>query len=147
MNSQLITSADVIQDRNDRQTFSKQHQNIEQTIGKPEEERKYITENGYGSYEQLEYIKGNKIDAYISYELPSEEEGTNKDKIEKIKATGRKIKKEDFTYNKDNDTYKCSMGKDLNFYKKENNKSFMGRKYRTEGCSELVNRNETKNNI
>jgi transposase len=135
MGSQLITSPDVIQDRNDRQTFSKQHQNIEQTIGKPEEERKYITDNGYGSYEQLEYIKENKIDAYISYELPSEEEGTIKDKIEKIKVTGRKIKKEDFIYNKDNDTYKCPMGKSLNFYRRENNKSFKGRKYRTEGCS------------
>src|SRR5208337_2968947 len=76
MGSQLITSPDVIQDRNDRQTFSKQHKNIEDTIGKPEEERKYVTDNGYGSYEQLEYIKENKIDAYISYELPSEEEGT-----------------------------------------------------------------------
>lgn len=129
METQLIVAVDVIEDRNDSQTFSKQHKNIEEVIGKEEgERRKYVVDNGYKSYEQLEYIKDNQIDAYV-YEKT--EEGT----VEEIKQTGRKVVKNDFKYDERNDCYVCPMGKKLNYYKEENNKAFKGRRYKSEGCT------------
>lgn len=139
--TQLIISADVITDRNDSQTFSRQHKNIKEILGKQSEDAsrssateeegiKYVADNGYKSYEQLEYIKENQINAYVYIYEKDEVE------IEEIKASGRKIVKDDFCYDKANDCYICPMGKTLSFYKKENNKHFKGRRYRSTECSE-----------
>jgi len=129
MGTQLIAAMDVIQDRNDSQTFSRQHKNVEEVIGKSEESetRKYVADSGYRSYEQLDYIKENNIDAYIY-------EKTNQETIEQIKQSGRKLVKNDFKYDEENDCYKCPMGNELSFHREENNKAFIGKHYRAEGC-------------
>jgi len=124
--TQIIVAAEVVQDRNDKKQFSRQHKNIERNLGKSEI-REYVTDGGYKSLEQLEYIVENKIEAYVA--SPARQR-TKKEII----MTGKKITKEDFRYDKENDNYICPAGKKLKFQTIENNKSFKGKKYRTKGC-------------
>jgi transposase len=124
--TQLIVSAEVVQDRNDEKQFSRQHKEIEQTIGKSET-REYVADGGYKSLEQLEYIAKNEIKAYVGN---SSEPRTK----EEIIKSNKKITRKDFRYDEDKDVYICPEGKELKVSRRENNNYFRGKKYRTKQC-------------
>lgn len=124
--TQLIVSAEVVQDRNDEKQFSRQHQNIEEGLGKSEA-REYVTDGGYKSLEQFEYIIENKIEAYVG----NSSEPRTKEEILKSK---KKVTKKDFKYDKEKDSYVCPSGKELKLNCIENNKFFRGKKYQTKEC-------------
>src|SRR4030043_353192 len=65
----LICANDVVQDRNDQNQFSRQHEKVEHTVG-ADTERAYIADAGYHSLEQLEYIESNQIDAVVADPQP-----------------------------------------------------------------------------
>jgi len=124
--TQLIVSADVVQDRNDRRQFIRQCKNVEKNIGL-RKERTYICDGGYNSLSELENLYNKEIDAYIA--------GNRK-----IKSSEEKIKEErgfsrdDFTYDKENDCYICPKGNRLEYYKREENKHFKGNRYKAKDC-------------
>jgi transposase len=124
--TQLIVSADVVQDRNDQRQFLRQCKNVEKNIG-IRKERTYICDGGYNSLGSLEEIYNEEIDAYIA--------GNRKTKSikEKIKE-GKAFSREDFRYDKENDCYICPKGNRLEYYKQEKNKHFRGRRYKAKDC-------------
>ena len=90
--TQLIVSADVVQDRNDRKQFTRQCKNVEKNIG-ISKARTYIGDGGYNSLNELENLYNEEIDAYIA--------GNRKTKSieEKIKEN-KSFTREAFTYDK-----------------------------------------------
>lgn len=128
--TQLIVSGEVVQDRNDKNQFLKQHKNIEDTLGL-DKERAYVADGGYNNIGDIEKVYKEEIDGYIGSRY--KEIST----AEKIKE-GKNFTKEDFRYDKAKDCYICPAKKKLRFWKKEKNKDFSGKRYRSEDCSNCL---------
>jgi hypothetical protein len=116
--SQLICGNDVVQDRNDQNQFSKQHDNVEKNLG-TDAEREYTTNAGYHSLEQLEYIGENQIKATVADPNPENRSISNKaDKVKKpeeLLKEKEKFERSDFVFNREGDCYECPAGKKLKF--------------------------------
>jgi transposase len=124
--TQLIVSADVVQDRNDRRQFIRQCKNVEKNIG-IRKERTYIGDGGYNSLNELEGLYSEEIDAYIAGNRKTK---SSKEKIKEVKTFTR----DDFTYDKESDCYICPKGNRLEHYKREENKHFKGNRYKAKDC-------------
>jgi len=101
--SQIIVSAEVVQDRNDEKQFIKQYNNVIESISE-DKERAYVADSGYNSHAQIEQVTKQNINAYIS------DRYTNYKTEEKI-AEGKQLNKTDFRYDKQRDVYVCPAGK------------------------------------
>ena len=66
----LIVAAEAVTDANDFAQFSRQHAQVEETLG-TEQERTYVADSGYHSLDQLNYVDKNKIDAVIDDPTPA----------------------------------------------------------------------------
>ncbi len=77
-----------------------------------------IADAGYGSEENYEYLKKEKIEGYVKYNTYRIED-TNKFKNDKFK-------KENFEYDKENNEYKCPAGKKLKYIFSKNPKTDNG---------------------
>jgi transposase len=130
--SRLISSQELVQERNDEKQFSRQHSKIEENLGE-DKERKYIADGGYNSLSQTEYVKENQIDAFIS---DPKLKNYRKDSIEVIMQSGKQLNKLDFIFDKENDCYICPMGESLLAARGDKNNKYKGRKYRTKNCNQ-----------
>ncbi|MEW5897449.1 MAG: IS1182 family transposase [Nanoarchaeota archaeon] len=129
--TQLIVSADVVQDRNDQKQFSVQHKKIEENIKEAscssEGQRVYIADGGYASYEQIGYVITTGVDAYIPVSKESKPSKEITDKEERVSSS-------DFQYDEKGDCYVCPNGKTLHVKRRERNKYFQGKVYQTDEC-------------
>jgi transposase len=96
------------------------------------ERKRLIADTGSFCEENLEYLSGEKIDAYIPDQQFRKRDPRFEDaeRFKKVPGkTEKRYTKYDFTYNEDDDTFKCPGGNILKFsvYQKFNNTE--GRKY------------------
>lgn len=124
--TQLIVGSRVVQDRNDNKQFVHQYENAERVLG-TDKQRQYIADSGYNSHQTINDVYKKGINAYIADRTKSRE---TKEKI----RDGKKLSKEDLTYDAKADCYICPEGRKLVYVKTENNRSFRGKKYKTESC-------------
>jgi transposase len=130
--SRLISSQELVQERNDEKQFSRQHVQTEENLGE-DKERKYIADGGYNSLSQTEYVRENQINAFIS---DPKLKHYQKDSIEKLIETGKQLNKLDFIFDKEKNCYICPMGESLLPARgNDENNQDQGRKYRTKDCS------------
>lgn len=100
----------------------------EQTLKSP---KAVIGDSAYGSEENYEYLEKNDIENYLKY--PS----YRRDKTKKHKEN--KFHKDNFSYNKETDTYECSNKRELKFREIRQTKTKSGyatenRIYECESC-------------
>lgn len=72
--TQLIVSCDVVQDRNDKQQFAPQYQQIERNLG-ADPARAYALDSGYHTLDTLAYIDHHGIDAVVADPTPEHRSG------------------------------------------------------------------------
>lgn len=131
--TQLITANDVVQDRSDYHQFSKQHQATEKNLGE-DKERQYVADSGYNTLEQMQYIMDEEVKALIADANFVEEPG-RKDKTESLLKSGRRLKRDDFRYNRKGDYYVCPWGRKLNYNGRfKNGEKHIGKRYFLESC-------------
>lgn len=130
----LIGSCDVVDDRNDKKQFSRQHQKLNEIVG-DNKERQHTADSGYHSLEQLAYIDANGINAVIADPTP-DSRATAKQipSIEKLLAANHPIKQSHFIYHRDEDYYQCPVGKKLELKRTQNHKDHQLKIYEKEGC-------------
>ncbi len=131
--TQLIVAADVSDEPNDRNQFSRQHTQVEQNLG-ADSNRQYTADAGYHSLEQLEYADQQKVDALIADPRPGtrsvrEAEGQRPDQSD------RPFKRADFRYDKEADQYECPAGRRLTYWYTEKKRGRRIRHYRAVGCA------------
>lgn len=139
----LICANDVVQDRNDQNQFSKQHEKVEHTVG-ADTERAYIADAGYHSLEQLEYIESNQINAVVADPHPENRSingtcGGDENPKEKLKEKER-FDRSDFTFHSEGDFYECPAGEKLRFERRYNRSGWKGKTHKTDNCSNCTYR-------
>ena len=138
--SGLIVSNYITQERNDEKQFFKQKENIEKNIGE-DKKRIYEADSGYFSFDIVEQIDKEEVNAYIAD--PRDKWPQRDDYIK-----GSTISKKDFRYNKEKDCYECPNGKELKrVIRKNENKNKKKAIYRTnecQGCNYLEQCNNNK---
>jgi hypothetical protein len=127
MESGIIASNDVVQERNDEKQFKKQYTKSEEILGK-EESREYVADGGYGSFDEIKKVEEENIDAYIGVSGQAKEVTS-----EELEKSGRKIDKKDFKYNKDGNFYECPGGNKLEYI--STSKDEKKDKYKFNKCS------------
>ena len=128
--TQLIVGGEVVRDRNDEKQFINQYSNVENILSR-DKERRYVADSGYNSHDTIEQVYQEKVNAYIA----------NRNKVRPTKEKleeGVQLSKDDFCYDRENDTYVCPMGRQLYYVSMEKNKSFHGKKYRSKSCSDCT---------
>jgi transposase len=132
--TRIIGACDVVQDRNDQNQFSVQHQAIEENVGK-DPQRQHNNDAGYHSLDQLEYIGKNQIDAVVADPTPENRSNNSEQpSVEKLLEQGQKLKRTHFVYHVEQDYYRCPAGAELHAsgsYKKGISK---GRVYQKKDC-------------
>jgi transposase len=129
--TQIIVAHDVVQDRNDRDQFSRQHQNIEKNLGS-DGERTFIADAGFNSLEQLAYIN-----AFIPQPQPeniSPDHPTKKS--DPFSRNHKKFQRADFVYHSDADYYECPAGEKLMVNRKFRFRKWHGKIYLATNCSQ-----------
>lgn len=125
--TQLIVANESVQDTNDFDQLSRQHQHVE-TILEPDQDRCYIFDAGYHNLEQLEYINTNQLNAFVASSRKDNDQ-------EKIVEQQNKFDRTAFVYDHGDDFYSCPAGNRL-VYEKEYNKDnrWSGRVYKSNAC-------------
>lgn len=112
--SGLIVAAEAVTDANDSGQFSEQHAKVEDALGK-DSVRKYVTDSGYHSLDQLQYADKNGIDAVIDDPRPDHRSPRVDQHRPAKPEEGRRVKRADFAYDSAADEYVCPMGERLVF--------------------------------
>jgi transposase len=102
---QVIVGEHVSQSPNDYGEVEPALQEIKDATGK--EPEKISLDNGYFSGENLKTLHDNGIDSYVA---PGKGESSERSDIE---SGSGKLKKSDFTYDPENDCFRCPRGQDL----------------------------------
>jgi transposase len=126
--SGIIVSNDAVQDRNDEKQFNTQQKKSESILG-ADKDRKYISDTGYSSLEELKKASEAEIKAYIG--IGPEEK---KETIDEIAKSGRKIKKSDFKYEAAENQYICPNGEILEYQGDHKKGKYEISRYKTEKC-------------
>jgi transposase len=148
--TQMICANDVVQDRNDQQQFARQHKKVEEVLGK-DAQREYITDAGYHSLEQLEYVETNHVDAIIADPYPKHRARVIEGKETPQGNSARdkeKFDRSDFVFHEDGDYYECPAGGRLYFERRYHRADWHGRTYKADNCGKcsLKDRCLPKNN-
>ena len=135
--TQLIVSCDVVQDRNDKQQFIAQYQQVERNLG-ADPARAYDLDSGYHTLETLAYIDHHGIDAVVADPTPEHRSG-NPEKgppatVAALEAGGKRLLRSAFVYDAEADCYHCPAGEQLVFVGKRKQKRRIQRLYRASGC-------------
>ena len=133
--TQLIVANETVQDTNDFDQLSQQHQNVEDNVG-CDQDRSYIYDAGYHNFEQLEFVYTNHVNAYVA--SPRKENETDLSPDEK-----KNFDRTDFVYHHEKDYYECPGGQKL-FYEKDyqKNNKWSGRVYKSDACPTCSHSNE-----
>jgi len=103
-NNQVIVAVDVTQDENDQHQLEPMIKQLKENIKLGDKNIIFTADAGYNMGKNLKYIsQDNSIDAYISMFDRSEKNNPDKNKFHK----------ENFEYDKINDSWKCSNEKEL----------------------------------
>ncbi len=132
--TQLIVANETVQDTNDFDQLSRQHQNVEDNLGL-DQDRSYVYDAGYHNFEQLEYVYTNHVNAYVASPRKENEANPGTDEKENFDRT-------DFVYHPETDYYECPAGQKLTYekdYQKDN--KWSGRVYKTEACPTCSHKN------
>jgi len=97
----LIVHAEALNDKNDRQQFSRQVEQANEVLEK--KCRTACADSGYASTDELEKVDTEGIEAIV----PSQEQESG--------ATEDPFAKQQFTYDRDNDCYYCPQGHQLSY--------------------------------
>lgn len=126
--TQFIVSCSLTQDRNDQRQFSVMHEVTEETLGS-NKKRVYGADSGYNTFDQLEYMDKNKVNAYVRDPMLK---NLRRESLSELIESKRKLYHVDFIYDKDSDSYTCPAGEKLFASKSKSS----GRKpYRRKDCS------------
>jgi len=113
--NQIIVGEHLSQNANDKQEVTEALQEIEGTTGKNPEIMSL--DNGYMSGTNLDSISKTDIDVYMAT-------GKGEDKDSRsLEESNRGIKKSDFTYDTDKDTFTCPAGHTLELRNKSGNEN------------------------
>jgi transposase len=119
----FILSQDVVQNQSDNYLLGPMLAKIkENTKRKPEQ---VLADAGYYSASSLEYIKKEKIEAYIPIL-----KNLDKDEKKNRPQANNKFSKENFIYRKETDSYICPAGEVLTFEQTRKKKQNKLRRYR-----------------
>lgn len=138
--TQIICANDVVQDRNDQNQFSKQHERIEDVLG-ADPEREYIADAGYHCLAQLEYIEEKQVDAIIADPHPETRARSGQAETkpqEESEGLKEKFIRSDFTFDEEGDFYECPAGERLHFERRYHRSEWHGRTYRAEHCGKCL---------
>lgn len=123
---QVIVAAEVTQDATDHYQLKPMVEETEENLGQLPEQ--ISADAGYSSYDNLEYIEEKETDAYIpDNKLESLDEKEEQEK---------RYDKSNFTYDENNDHYRCPEGKTLTPFTKTKRKGREVTIYRGTACGE-----------
>ncbi|MBN2076163.1 MAG: IS1182 family transposase [Dehalococcoidales bacterium] len=105
--NQVITAADVTTEPNDRSQLAPMIEQSRENLG--EDPDTILADSGYASYDNYDYLAQSKLDALIPDMYY---------RREKEKRDGDDYRKENFTFDRENNRYICPEGKPLEFFKK-----------------------------
>ncbi len=131
--TQLIVSCDVVQDRNDKQQFIPQYQQVERNLG-ADPSRSYALDSGYHTLETLAYLDHHGIDAVVADPTPEHRSGSEPATVAVLEAAGKRLLRSAFLYDAEADCYHCPAGEQLVFVRQRKQKSRIQRLYRASGC-------------
>jgi transposase len=125
--TQLIVSNDTIQDPNDYDQLSRQHQHVLSNLG-DDPERCFVYDAGYHNLEHLAYVYANQLNVFVA----SPRKDTNPDPVS---GQDRRFDRTDFVYDQEHDRYICPAGH-LMLYEKNYRKDgkWSGRVYKCQDC-------------
>ncbi|MCU7522551.1 MAG: IS1182 family transposase [Ignavibacteria bacterium] len=107
--TQFIVSCSLTQDRNDQRQFSLMHEMTEETLGS-NKNRVYGADSGYNTFDQLEYMSINEVNAYVRDPMLK---NLKREALPELIRSKRKLYHIDFIYDKDSDSYTCPAGEKL----------------------------------
>jgi len=111
--SHIIVANDVTDETHDRYQFSNMHHKTEENLA-PDKERAYTADSGYHSLDQLEYAHNIQIDVLLADQKPFDRSiHPDPTPIQTIQKEDRKVQRRDFSYNKEEDYYRCPAGQKL----------------------------------
>lgn len=127
--TQLIVANETIQESNDFNQLSRQHQQVESIID-TDQGRCYIYDAGYHNLEQLEYVYANQLNVFVA-------SPRKQNKQEHSTAQDKHFDRDNFIYDHENDYYTCPAGHPM-LYEKNYQKDgkWSGRVYKTAACPE-----------
>jgi transposase len=125
IDTQLIVHQSAVQDRNDEKQINSHISAIERTFDK-DDDRAYIADSGYHSFDEVEKIIHSGIRAYIDtpYKKPEEYNEAGK--------APQRFDKRGFRYERESDQYRCPNNRLLKRIKKHKY-SYV---YRADDCSD-----------
>jgi len=107
--NQIIVHYTIHQNPTDYKTLKPHLENLEQTFGKKvfKKLKEIITDAGYGSEENYDYLEKKKLKAFVKYNTFEKEQDQNYQKKHKA------FSKENLYYNPEEDYYVCPMGQKM----------------------------------
>ncbi len=111
----LIVAAEAVTDANDGAQFSRQHAQVEETLGE-DESRTYVADAGYHSLDQLKYADDNRVDAVIDDRRPDHRSPkADQPAGDATRTDGQRVTRAAFAFDADADEYICPLGRRLGF--------------------------------
>lgn len=107
--NQFVLGYTMHQKPGDTTTLTKHMLELEKTLGKMPEN--LVTDAGYGSEENYQFLEHNNINAYVKYNY------FHKEQTKKWRENPFRI--ENLHYNPDKDCYYCPMGQEMSFVKEQ----------------------------
>lgn len=98
---------------NEQQEFATIHQKVEENLD-DDPDRKYNTDAGFHSQDQLAYANEHNIDVVMADPNPQHRSiGDQPTAMEALEQSERKLQRADFSYNETDDFYQCPAGQKL----------------------------------
>ena len=107
--NQYILGYSIHQTTNDTTTLQSHMESLKESLGKMPET--LVADAGYGSEENYEYLEKNNVEAYVKYQYFHKEQSK--------KWRTDPYRTENLPYDKNNDSYTCPMGQQMNFIKEK----------------------------
>ena len=103
--NQIILGYSIHQTTNDTNTLQPHLESLKETLGKMPDV--LIADAGYGSEENYKYLDENDVEAFVKYQYFHKEQSK--------KWKDDPYRTENLTYDENEDSYTCPMGKKMNF--------------------------------
>ena len=107
--NQYILGYTIHQTTNDTRTLASHMESIKESLGKMPDT--LVADAGYGSEENYEYLKKNKVEAFVKYQYFHKEQSK--------KWRTDPYRTENLPYDEKSDSYTCPMGQQMNFIREK----------------------------
>lgn len=112
-NNHFILGNDLSDEPNEQQEFATIHQKVEVNLD-DDPDRKYNTDAGFHSRDQLAYADEHNIDVVMADPNPQHRSIADQPTdMETFEQSKRKLQRSDFSYNETDDFYQCPAGQKL----------------------------------